>query len=333
MKSPDLIKVSGGGNDNGGLYLLPGHTEIQAFDEWMTVAYKSPGNRDTMLVAFDRLCRLIEKDVRPDYILIDLDPGKGFANGHLICSADGLVLPCQADGPSYDAVKDALFWLRKYKLRYDDVYTRASEQFASTKSPMRKCSVKVLGTMMSKFTFAKGVDSVYIPANYAFWMRKIDKLIAAERPNLEAVNLAFPEEAYTNSGVHLQTMCLSRTHDWASLNGLIDKHGTPVGFLLADHAVERKSGKKLSGKHLEMWQKRVAAYRAILESASLRVMNLLSDDAAPLDVEMDEPVPDQRFSKTPGQQLHAKRKRDKEEAKAAAALAAQEEEEDSEEEI
>lgn len=313
--TPALIKVIPPTKENPGcLWLLPGHAKIQEFDTRLTLAYSSNLINTALLVVFEDLCEKIAKKYSPDYILIDLDPSRGRCNGHLICSSDGLIIPCEADGPSHDAVKDALTWTMKFKENHEEMarsIARAEEDIV-----VPPCRVKILGSMHSNFTKQlKQDEKTYYTAEYAFWMRKIDAAMAGRLPELQAAGLAFTNEEYEAAGVHLKALCISRTPNWSSINGFIDKHGVPVAFLDPGTLRDRTKRRKLYGKELENKEKTIAECAEVLSNARARVMKLLHGTAPvlrrsgsggppslPLPIPlMQVPMEDERVAETPAE--------------------------------
>lgn len=326
MRIPKLVTVvNPKANSPGGLWLLPGHADIQEFDTNMTLAYSSNMLNKSMPNSFNMLCEKIASNVNPDYILVDLDPSRGKGNGHVICCSDGLIIPCQADGPSFDAVKDALRWTEKFKDDYDAMrLTPSRETSVQAQAPLPPSKLKVLGTMQCDYTVQQGITSPYVTAEFAFWMRKIDANMSNSLPHLQEKGLALTNEQYEAAGVHLQALCLSRTPNWASMNSYIDKQGAPVAFLDANVAETRK-GKKLGGMEKESFEKKVITYKRIVEKACKRIRKLLGDNI--IAAESEEPVPDQRTAMPPRAQ---REQRAREQAASAEAERAREAESEAE---
>lgn len=262
----DVIRPSDWTN-GGSLQLLPGHAKIQEYDTRLTIAYKAA--EGAVIRGFDNLCEKIinkDKNNKLDYILVDLDPSRGIGNGHLICCCDGLIIPCEADGPSCDAVKDALEWFQKFKSDYDGMMELRKRRDLK----VDECRVKLLGSMQSNYTCQEGVNEMYVIAEYAFWMRKIDTVMAESLPALQENGLAFTNAEYEAARVHLDALCLSRTPNWFSLNSFMDRVGVPVAFLRANDIPDPALKKKLHGK-----TNGIKRQKKILTDARSRVVKLL----------------------------------------------------------
>ncbi|KAG2499143.1 hypothetical protein HYH03_002726 [Edaphochlamys debaryana] len=297
---PQLVTVIPGSPGIGAVYQLPGHSGVEDFMAHVAVAYGSEELSQQTLLGFNKLCEKVSGRYEVDIILVDLDPSRSRANGHIIASCDGVMLPCEADGPSFEAVKDGINWLMKFKNRYN-----VKRQLCALKEriivELPPSELKILGTLQSHFKKEEGAISPYIHSAYAFWMRKVDAHMVAMMDELKAAGLLYPQERYTQAGISSQAMCISRTPNFGGLNTSADKAGTVVAYLEGGHLHDRK-GKRMTGAHLTSTMQRVQAFRDTLEAAVRRVRKLMSPEAQVAGIAMEEPVPDHRTSLTPKQQ-------------------------------
>ncbi len=131
---------------------------------------------------------------------------------------------------------------------------------------------------------------------------QIDALLAEKSATLRAAGLLYQEEErYQQAGINLDTMCISRTPNFATLNTFADKAGKPVAFLDQADLVNRR-GNPLQGTYLEGPWDRVQGFRNRVTDAVKRIRKVMEPEASLGDIPMLPRVPDHRTALTPLQQ-------------------------------
>lgn len=153
LNTPELVEILPPSSEGrGGLFLLPGHPQINKLDEQVALAYNGLSGSQIKATVFNDLCGKLAQKYRPDIILVDLSPDKGALNGLVILSSDLLVLPCIADSSSFAAISDVIPAMETWHYRHERQRTDIENPH---RHKMRRPEVAIAGTIQSHFTCKK----------------------------------------------------------------------------------------------------------------------------------------------------------------------------------
>ena len=262
----DCIEVDG----REGLFLLPGHVGLAEYEVQMGLAQELSGSIQALQNlpgSIRKLYELTAAELDIDYVILDLSPGLGAMNQNIVMTADYLIIPTTPDVFSVMALDS----LSRVLPRWHTWLTRASamEIFQEAAYPLNPPKLKFLGTIVQRYRTRAGM-----PAKaFGEYFDKIDAIMNdALVPQLAKMDALLDGDLYTT---HSDEDALYRIASISDFNALIassQTNQTPV-FSLTQAQVQR------GGAAWDITESNIAAFRAVFEQLSDRVVAMTSEDA------------------------------------------------------
>lgn len=227
----DVTKIDLPATCTGALYLLPGHQDVSAYEQKVSVAYSSKLNFEPATPgAWNKLITLTAHKCGADVVIVDCNPHVGALNMHIVLTSDYLFLPCTPDFHSHDAIKSLPPVLRGWAITRKAARTTLvhSDELASDlQIPGR--NPRILGASIMKFTHRNG----RLARSFGYWTDLIQNALRAANTTIHATPAlegmaGNPEEPDTWPSI------LVDMPDFCSLGALSHYYGLPVFALGPD---------------------------------------------------------------------------------------------------
>lgn len=246
--------------ENGNLFLLPGHIDFAEYDATYSIAENLTGSL-VMLKnvpgAFRNLLQMTSNEYGFDYILIDMSPNISATNANILMESDFFILPCAPDYFCYMAIES----LTKVFPRWDKVYSQLKEHdvFKGADYKMNTGKPKFIGTIQQRYRPRNGSPS----KAFSEWIDDINELVKNKLvPVLEKCDMIVPYKSCNYDELYN----LINIADFNSLIAQSQTNNTPV-FLLTQEQVQK------GGKVWENMKKNIEDFDYTFDCLADRVVN------------------------------------------------------------
>ena len=215
-----------------GLFLLPGHVNLSAYEVTLGIAQDLSGSILTLKNlpgAFNYFVSKIAEANRADYVLVDMNPSLGAINQNFLLSSDCFLIPTSPDYFSLMAIDS----LASILPRWTEWARRAhaSEVLRTAAYPFPSPRLKFLGTVIQKYRPRLGGATV----GFQNWIDQINKGVRERLfPQMRASGLTYIDAIYAAVGsTPAESYCLAQVPDFNTLAATSQTYKTPV-FALTD---------------------------------------------------------------------------------------------------
>ncbi len=218
-----------------GLYLLPGHVRIAEYDIPLGVAHELTGSFGVMKNlpgAIAALLRETAKDLRIDYVLVDLSPAISSLNQNFVMSSSHFIVPCNPDYFCSLAIDSLAEVLPKWAEWPDKA--NASGIFQGAAYPVPSHRPLFLGTINQRFRPRYGAPA----SAFKMWIDRINEKVEKKLvPIFKKFKMMMPEVSYADVSVNSEPFNLANIADFNSLIARSQDYNVPI-FELTDSQLE-----------------------------------------------------------------------------------------------
>jgi chromosome partitioning protein len=218
-----------------GLFLLPGHVRIADYDIPLGVAHELSGSFGVMKNlpgAVAALMRETARELKIDYILVDLSPAISSLNQNFFMASSHFIVPCNPDYFCSLAIDSLAEVLPKWAEWPDKA--RTSGIFQGAAYPITTHKPLFLGTVNQRFRPRYGAPA----SAFQLWIDRINKKVDKELvPMFRRHKMLLPAGLYPKTCVNGEPYNLANIADFNSLIARSQDHNVPI-FELTDNQLE-----------------------------------------------------------------------------------------------
>ncbi len=218
-----------------GLFLLPGHVRVAEYDIPLGVAHELTGSLSVMKNlpgAIATLLRETAKELKVDYILVDLSPAISSLNQNFFMSSSHFIVPCNPDYFCSLAIDSLSEVLPKWAEWPDKA--KASGLFQGAAYPVPTHRPLFLGTINQRFRPRYGAPA----SAFKMWIDRINKRVEDKLvPVFRKFKMMMPADLYARYSVNSEPYNLANIADFNSLIARSQDYSVPI-FELSDSQLE-----------------------------------------------------------------------------------------------
>lgn len=219
-----------------GLFLLPGHIEVSAFDVPISIAQELTGSLrlvQNIPGAINELIKLTSEKYKFDYVLIDMSPSVSATNANLLMLSDYFIIPCSPDYFCNMAISSLTTVIQGWHATYSTVKSHPAFHEALYKFP--NTSPKFIGTIQQRYRPRNGEPA----KSFQSWINIINENVVRKLvPALRNINMIIDENLFRNIAIPEEPYNLVNIADFNSLIAQSQKFNTPI-FSLTDAQIEQ----------------------------------------------------------------------------------------------
>ncbi len=254
-----------------GLYLLPGHVRIAEYDIPLGVAHELTGSFGVMKNlpgAIAALLRETAKDLKIDYVLVDLSPAISSLNQNFVMSSSHFIVPCNPDYFCSLAIDSLAEVLPKWAEWPDKA--NASGIFQGAAYPVPSHRPLFIGTINQRFRPRYGAPA----SAFKMWIDRINQKVENKLvPVFKRFKMMMPEALYAAVSVNSEPFNLANIADFNSLIARSQDYNVPV-FELTDTQLETV------GTVLKNMKKSRNDFKTLFENLATSVVTATDNSAA-----------------------------------------------------
>ncbi|WP_197025553.1 ParA family protein [Paracoccus pantotrophus] len=221
--------------DNGNLFVLPGHPDLSSLEGQISLAQETRGTLSVtknLPGAIHQIIYLAEQRHNIDISIIDINPGLGALNQNFFMISDAFIVPTNPDPFSLMSLKTLGLEIEKW-VGWKEKFGPA---FSNATYPLPEGITRFLGALHSRFNRHKSKAA----GRYHERLSQIDQRIEDDLiPKLDSIGCLFPAKAYEDaSKVKMpdaavdpdvrRLYALARIPDFAQVSHIATDIGKPV---------------------------------------------------------------------------------------------------------